>query len=328
MKKLTGFFVLFAILAVLTGCPNVVTPVPNPEPAPNPEPVVETVATPTIAKVDDTHLSISCSTSGASIYYTTDKSAPSSSSYQYDNLIDTTDNMVINAIAVKSGMNSSAIATYNVKYDTLSDFNISFEPTYTDGKTTIVATNKATTGNSVGATVVYVGGSNVIDNSRAIKVYLTKAGYNDSTIITSDPFNVYKKSNVKVTKINDATAHNLYQIDGTGSNYYLNLGDTTAITNTDDFFTIGNYQYVNSKWINPNTEDVIKAGTYNYSSKGNKVFYGTAGWIFVCKTSSSVILMRYTSSWTDSGTDFNGYNYSNKTITAKEDGTVSFTWID
>ena len=60
-------------------------------------------------------VSISCGTTGAAIYYTTDGSTPSSSSTPYTGAITISETTTIKAIAIKDGINSSvATATYTI----------------------------------------------------------------------------------------------------------------------------------------------------------------------------------------------------------------------
>ena len=81
-----------------------------------------TVATPAFSvesgAVDSgTSVTITCSTDGAKIYYTTDGSEPTASSAEYTAAISVTPPMTLKAIAVKSGMNDSAVASasYTIK---------------------------------------------------------------------------------------------------------------------------------------------------------------------------------------------------------------------
>ncbi|MDD7416561.1 MAG: chitobiase/beta-hexosaminidase C-terminal domain-containing protein, partial [Spirochaetales bacterium] len=86
-----------------------------------------TVATPAFSvasgAVDSgTKVTITCSTEGAKIYYTTDGSEPTASSTEYIVAISVTLPMTLKAIAVKSGMNNSAVASvsytiYTPKYN-------------------------------------------------------------------------------------------------------------------------------------------------------------------------------------------------------------------
>lgn len=77
---------------------------------PEPTPTPETVATPSIS-ISDTTATISCSTSDATIYYTIDGNTPTTSSTQYTGAITLSGACTIKAIAVKSGMNNSSVAS-------------------------------------------------------------------------------------------------------------------------------------------------------------------------------------------------------------------------
>lgn len=70
----------------------------------------QTVATPTIS-ISGTTATISCSTSGATIYYTLNGNTPTTSSTQYSSPIALSGACTIKAIAVKSGMNNSSVAS-------------------------------------------------------------------------------------------------------------------------------------------------------------------------------------------------------------------------
>lgn len=80
-------------------------------------PVLQKVSTP-VTNVSagninkGTNVSLSTETAGATIYYTTNGSAPTTSSTKYTNPITVNDDITIKAIAVKSGMENSSIATF------------------------------------------------------------------------------------------------------------------------------------------------------------------------------------------------------------------------
>ena len=78
--------------------------------------IKETVATPAFsvesgAVNSGTSVTITCSTDGAKIYYTTDEKDPTASSTEYTGAISVTPPMTLKAIAVKSGMNNSSVAS-------------------------------------------------------------------------------------------------------------------------------------------------------------------------------------------------------------------------
>lgn len=87
------------------------------------DPVVETVATPAISPASGevasgTEISISCTTDGATIYYTLDGTTPSASNgAKYTAPFALTANATVSAIAILSGYNDSevATATYTIK---------------------------------------------------------------------------------------------------------------------------------------------------------------------------------------------------------------------
>ena len=88
------------------------------------DPVKETVATPEFnvasGAVDGgTEVTITCATEGAKIYYTKDGNDPTVSSSEYTTAISVTSPMTLKAIAVKDGMNGSAVASasYTIKPD-------------------------------------------------------------------------------------------------------------------------------------------------------------------------------------------------------------------
>ncbi len=80
------------------------------------EVVLPTVQTPTFSPAAGEYTSIqnvtiACATDGATIYYTTDGNAPTTSSTEYTSAIEVAETKTIKAIAVKAGMNNSEIAT-------------------------------------------------------------------------------------------------------------------------------------------------------------------------------------------------------------------------
>jgi len=74
------------------------------------------VATPTFS-YNNLQLTISTTTEGATIYYTTNGSTPTTSSTKYTGPLSLTENTTVKAIAVKEDFNNSDVATYNFVKD-------------------------------------------------------------------------------------------------------------------------------------------------------------------------------------------------------------------
>ncbi len=108
-----------------------------------------TVATPTASSTTGTYnanqsVTLSCGTSGATIHYTTDGTTPTASSPTYSSAISVTQTTTIKAIAIKSGMTNSAVATFTY---TLKCATPTFSPAAgTYGSAQSVSINCATTG--------------------------------------------------------------------------------------------------------------------------------------------------------------------------------------
>lgn len=75
----------------------------------------QTVATPAIS-CSNSVVTITCATEGATIHYTTDGSTPTAESTAYSEPIAITETTTFKAIAVKSGMLNSAVASQECEY--------------------------------------------------------------------------------------------------------------------------------------------------------------------------------------------------------------------
>ena len=149
LKKVAGV-ALAAVLALgMFSCSNGIA-YPVMETA-----VMETVETPEFSVASGavnsgTEVTITCATEGAKIYYTTDGTEPTAESTEYANAISVTAAVTLKAIAVKSGMNDSAVASasytiYTSKYS-VGDFIIK------DG--TILSKDKTPESGTVAAVIV------------------------------------------------------------------------------------------------------------------------------------------------------------------------------
>ena len=102
--------------------------------------VLGTVSTPVITfanEIGGVKVSLSCATSGAIIYYTTNGSNPTTSSTKYTKPFTLTSTKTVKAKAVKSGMSDSAIASKTITVNPVATPTISFAVTNAGFKTTI-----------------------------------------------------------------------------------------------------------------------------------------------------------------------------------------------
>ena len=111
LKKVAGVAVAAVLALGMFSCSNGID-----------YPVMETVAIPAFSVASGavnsgTEVTISCATEGAKIYYTTDETEPTASSTEYTEAISVTEAVTLKAIAVKDGMNNSAVASasYTIK---------------------------------------------------------------------------------------------------------------------------------------------------------------------------------------------------------------------
>ena len=111
LKKVAGVAVAAVLALGMFSCSNGID-----------YPVKQTVATPAFSVAEGavnsgTSVTISCATEGAKIYYTTDDSDPTASSTEYKAAISVMEAVTLKAIAIKDGMNDSAVASasYTIK---------------------------------------------------------------------------------------------------------------------------------------------------------------------------------------------------------------------
>ena len=127
----------------------------------------QTVATPTFSPAAGTYtevqnVTISTTTEDATIYYTVDGSDPTTSSTEYSSAITVSETSTIKAMAVKNGMNNSAVATatyiINLPYSGDGFVRISSLDDLTDGAKVIIAARYNTTANDYYAMTAAVTG--------------------------------------------------------------------------------------------------------------------------------------------------------------------------
>lgn len=156
----------------------------------------ETVATPSAIPAGGTYttiqsVTISTSTAGASIYYTTNGSTPTTSSTLYTGAIAISTSTTLKAIAVKAGMNDSAAmsATYNIQVATPSatpaggSYNSSQSVTLSTatGGATIRYTTDGSTPTSSSAAY---SSALLISTDTTVKAIAVKSGMNDSAVMS------------------------------------------------------------------------------------------------------------------------------------------------
>ena len=107
LKKVAELVLVAGFVFGMFGCANGTT-----------DSIIKTVETPVFsvasgAVTSGTSVTISCTTEGAKIYYTTDGTEPTAKSIEYKAAIIVMPPMTLKAIAVKDGMNNSAVASAN-----------------------------------------------------------------------------------------------------------------------------------------------------------------------------------------------------------------------
>ena len=158
-----------------------------------------TVVNPTFTVPEGTYneaqsVEINCPTNGATIYYTTDGSDPTTSSTEYTGAISVTQTTTIKAFAVKAGMTNSGIAsaTYTLKCAT---------PTITVPAGVFLDTKEVTMTSTDGAAIYYTtdGSTTPTSSSTAydpsnkpsisatttFKAIATKSGWSDSEVASA-----------------------------------------------------------------------------------------------------------------------------------------------
>ena len=185
--------------------------------------VKEECATPTFNPGEGTYteaqnVSISCATSGATIYYTTDGSTPTTSSAVYSSAIPVSETTTIKAIAVASGYDNSAVAeaTYTINSGTT--------PTGTIYQK-ITSTNDLTDGNYLivyeTGSVAFDGSLTALDNANNNTAVIIETSGSTKTITTSD--DIYFTYNSSEGTLKSASGYYI------GQNSYANgLASSTS----------------------------------------------------------------------------------------------------
>ena len=157
-------------------------------------PVKETVATPAFSVASGavnsgTSVTISCATEEAKIYYTTDGTEPTAESTEYAGAISVTPPMTLMAIAVKSGMNNSAVAS--VSYTIKPDYSKCVVGDFVLKNGTVLSKDEAPESDTVAAVIVRAAadgkpalGVGIVHNQSGL-AWCTKSAAGYRTIITA-----------------------------------------------------------------------------------------------------------------------------------------------
>lgn len=220
-----------------------------------------TVDTPTFSPVGGTYTSaqsvtINCTTSGATIHYTTDGTTPTSSSATYSSAINVSETTTIKAIAIKSGMTNSEVATATYTINLPQVETPTFSPaagTYTSAQS--VTINCATSG----ATIYYT-----TDGSTPTTSSATYSG-----VISVSSTTTIKAIAVKndMTDSEVATATYTIETGSSGGGDGLTYEKVTSISSSD----------VGKKFIivyetTPAAMGTISSSNYGQSITGNTNF--------------------------------------------------------
>jgi hypothetical protein len=304
MKKGAALAAIVLVLAfVVTGCPN-----PS-------GPGLDTVATPTFSPAAGTYdadqsVTIACATSGATIYYTTNGSTPSTSSTQSTGAISVSGSgtTTIKAIAAKSGMTTSAVASaaFTISYlttvatpvlsptahDNYEDVSVDITDA-TPGASIYYTTNGTapSTSSTPYTTTIHLTGDNTTTWVRAIAV---KAGMNPSAEASSTYWIKYV-----YTAGYQATSGNQYPYFWKGSvATYLQNGtgfyggmDSISVNSANGWVYAAGYQRVpvqtynyGVSWVdNGSTSSPTLMTQDTYDAEAQSVWYDssymyTAGW--------------------------------------------------
>lgn len=309
----------------------------------------------------DQSISISTTTQGATIHYTTNGSTPSSSSAVYTAPISVAGNgtsITIKAIAVKSGNRNSRAAsgTFTVNYPQVAVPQITPAPVLFSSAQTITitcatsgATIRYTTDNSdpsaTAGTVIASGGSFTLSATGTVKAISYKTGMLTSSITSvAYTFHIPVMQWTWISGDNIVNQAGNYGIKGTGSTLNKPGAREESLSWTDVSGNLwlfggasaqaaGGYDYMNDLWkFEPSTlEWTWVSGD---SAGGQPGVYGTKG---VGSTSNKPEGRWYSTSWTDSSGNlwlFGGEGYSTDAgfeelndLWKFEPSTGAWTWV-
>lgn len=306
------------------------------------------VATPSIACSENT-VTITCATTGASIYYTDNGDTPTTSSTAYSAPFVIAANKTIKAIAVKEHMQNSDVASQNCVYEALkcATPSISCSNNYvtitcaTEGASIRYTTDGTTTPTNAVGTVY--SSPFLITEDTSVKAVAYKAGYSNSDVATEDceyEAILATPANVEVTDIVTGTSISLNWSSVSNATGYSWLISTKNNYNEakDNVFASGttNGTSVTKTDVNPVSGTVYYAyvqatdNTSTYDSSlwgtGHAILYQHE---FKAKPSTGSGITLSTISWTIAATNLGSYNSANyagvQIGSSKTDGSISLT---
>jgi len=254
-----------------------------------------TVATPTFSPAAGTYseaqnVTISCTTTGATIYYTTDGTTPTTSSSVYSTPIAISTTTTVKAMAVKTGMDNSSVATatYTIQQlPTITTIAGLWEFAATAGSSTPSQPNANVTFNDWYVTGVKSSQVCVSDGQYGFVIYQSSHGFvagdklsgtvackvlmyqnhyaevmgvkaSDLTVVSGQEMPVLSTTIAALEVRNYGTAINLGTCSYNGSKFYDAAGDSIALYNNFN--------------VNPNPINSLEAGK-QYNVKGVSIIY-------------------------------------------------------
>ncbi len=229
-------------------------------------PVTEQVATPVISPGDGTvitgptSVSISCTTDGATIHYTTDGSTPTSTSETYSAAFNVSATTTVKAIAVKSGMTDSEVASATITYQA---------PVTNDEYTLVTDDSTLASGDIV--IIVSNGAGEVM--TAGLSGSSTLAGSSTDVTISSDKSTVTLGDNAEALVLVLEGSSDAWKFRS-GSNYLYANSASNSVTMASD-----NSTQTHTIEIGSDATATIKSGTgsrflqYNYNNGSTR--FGT-----------------------------------------------------
>lgn len=248
-----------------------------------------TVANPTFTVSEGTYneeksVELNCETDGATIYYTTDGTAPTSSSTEYTGAIDVNETMTIKAIAIKAGLTDSEVAsaTYTLQCAT---------PEITVPAGAFLDSKVITMTSTDGATIYYTTDGSVPTNSSTpydsankpsiiatttFKAIAIKAGWSDSEVASETftkivPLTVAEVIAMAPTSTSTpAKGQSDIYVTGYIIGEFRNITATNTTVLTSDFTTDANIALADS----PTTTALASSIPVNLTSNNHKDAFG------------------------------------------------------